>query len=68
MATDRRNDPSNWSLATAMTEHDRQLIQATLDLAYEVMRDEGREASLDEIVNSLTGRFTHETKHYPRLD
>jgi hypothetical protein len=62
----RGNAVSNWSLATAMSAHDRQLIEATLQMAYETVRNEGREATADEIIESLTGR--EPPRHAPRLD
>jgi alpha-D-ribose 1-methylphosphonate 5-triphosphate diphosphatase PhnM len=50
-------DPaSNWSLATALSEHDRQLISATLEIAYEAIRDSGVEATVEEVERALTGR------------
>jgi hypothetical protein len=49
-----------------MSAHDRQLIEATLMHAYETLRDEGREATVEEIVEALTGR--EPPRHAPRLD
>jgi hypothetical protein len=66
MSIDRRSDPpSNWSLALAMSEHDNQIIQATLDIASEIMRDEGREATVQDVKRNLTG---YPPKHPPRMD
>jgi len=65
----RPDQPSNWSLAHASSEYIRQVIQATLDIANEVMRQEGREATLDDVERVLSGRdMIHPPKHYPRLD
>jgi hypothetical protein len=67
MSIDRRNTPpeSNWSLALALSTRDDQLIQAALDLAHEIMRDEGREATLADVKRTLVG---DPPRHYPRMD
>lgn len=70
MSIDRRNDPpeSNWSLALALSAHDDQLIEATLDISQDIMRDEGREATVADIKQSLKGYGPHPPKHYPKMD
>jgi hypothetical protein len=67
MSIDRRNDPpeSNWSLALALSVHDDQLIQAALDISQEIMRDEGREATLADVKRTLIG---DPPRRFPRMD
>jgi hypothetical protein len=61
----RPDPPSNWTLATALTVYDKQLVAASRDIAYELLRDTGREATVEEIEHELTGA---RPKPYPRMD